>query len=437
MTQTPMNEPIIKVEGLSKHYRIGAQRGIDRSLPEMLMQTAASCARRLTGRAVNNTEMSSDFWALRDVSFEVQRGEVVGIIGHNGAGKSTLLKILSEITDPTEGTATIRGRVGSLLEVGTGFHPELTGRENIYLNGAILGMNSAEVVRKFDDIVSFSEIGAFLDTPVKRYSSGMYTRLAFAVAAHFEPEILIIDEVLAVGDAAFQKKCLGKMGDVARAGRTVLFVSHNLGAVNRLCHRCVYLRHGRVEMVGPSPLVIRRYLEDSAQDLGARQITGQDSRDVRFLGVGITDAAGRPTTQLDFSSDSLLTIDYRVHQLVEDLHVTFRLFNDAGVAVLFASDTEYTFGRDIKTTEPGEYRATIRLPGHTLFPGRYRVDLNADIHRVRVCGAAVNCLNFEIVSTGELNADESGWGVIYPRLDWQTRPISKRDSDSTPARIAA
>ncbi|MCE9591939.1 MAG: ABC transporter ATP-binding protein [Planctomycetes bacterium] len=420
-----MSDPIIRVEGLGKRYRIGGRNGIDRSLPEAVMQTAADWARRLTGRrAADAAPHQSDFWALRDVSFDIQPGEVVGIIGQNGAGKSTLLKILSEITDPTEGTATIRGRIGSLLEVGTGFHPELSGRENIYLNGAILGMSSAEVARKFNDIVAFSEIGAFLDTPVKRYSSGMYTRLAFAVAAHFEPEVLIIDEVLAVGDAAFQKKCLGKMGDVARAGRTVLFVSHNLGAINRLCHRCVYLKEGRAVMVGPSPLVVRRYLEDTAKGLGGRTVDDQDNSDVQFTHAAITDAVGRTTSQIDFSDDGFLTIDYRVRRRLDDLHVTFRLYNDAGVAVLFASDTEYTFGRNVGVTEPGDYRATIRLPGHLLFPGRYRLDLIGELHRVRICGSAANCLNFEIVSTGELNPEEGGWGIIYPKLDWETRQVT-------------
>src|SRR5215510_11059946 len=229
----------ISVERLSKQYRINAVGGSYRTLRESLMEGAAALWQRLRGRApasASGDDGAAELWALRDVSFEVQPGEVLGVVGRNGAGKSTLLKVLSRITSPTAGQVDLRGRVGSLLEVGTGFHPELTGRENIFLNGAILGMSRREVARKFDDIVDFAEISRFLDTPVKRYSSGMYTRLAFAVASHLEPEILIVDEVLAVGDAAFQKKCLGKLGEVSRVGgRTVLFVTHNMGAVTSLC----------------------------------------------------------------------------------------------------------------------------------------------------------------------------------------------------------
>ena len=251
-----MNDDIaIQVEGLGKRYTLGQQVNLTRTfretlvtLPRFLMQKAKRSADRLAPPAAvgkaDKSVSSNTFWALRDVSFNVQRGEVIGVIGRNGAGKSTLLKILSRITSPTEGYARIHGRVGSLLEVGTGFHPELTGRENIYLNGAILGMRKKEIDRKFDEIVAFAEIDRFLDTPVKRYSSGMGVRLAFAVAAHLEPEILVIDEVLAVGDAAFQKRCLGKMGDITRGGRTVLFVSHNMGAINELCNRCILLEGG-------------------------------------------------------------------------------------------------------------------------------------------------------------------------------------------------
>ncbi len=257
-----MGEPenIIRVDDLSKRYVIShaEERGRYATLRETLSKGMKSLAGRLLGRrAAGPTH--EEFWALRDVSFEVKRGEVVGVIGRNGAGKSTLLKILSRITEPTSGRIEIDGRVASLLEVGTGFHPELTGRENIYLNGAILGMSRIEIRRKFDEIVAFAEIEKFLDTPVKRYSSGMYMRLAFAVAAHLEPEILIVDEVLAVGDAAFQKKCLGKMGEVAKGGRTVLFVSHNLSMIQQLCTKGIYLREGTLERVGPIQELIDQY----------------------------------------------------------------------------------------------------------------------------------------------------------------------------------
>jgi lipopolysaccharide transport system ATP-binding protein len=262
-----MSDTVIKVENLSKQYRIGSAVDRHQTFREALTDTFTYPFRRLK-HAFNKGNAASDgnpeyIWALKDVSFEVKQGEVVGIIGRNGAGKSTLLKVLSRITEPTEGRATLRGRVGSLLEVGTGFHSELTGEENIYLSGTILGMKSNEISRKFDEIVAFAEVEKYLDTPVKRYSSGMYVRLAFAVAAHLEPEILVVDEVLAVGDAEFQKKCLGKMGDVATAGRTVLFVSHNMAAVQSLCRTAFQLESGRIVRTGDSKKVVSEYLSGS------------------------------------------------------------------------------------------------------------------------------------------------------------------------------
>jgi lipopolysaccharide transport system ATP-binding protein len=254
-----MNNVVIRVESLSKQYRINLVRDRYRTLRDEI----ASGVRSLFWRKGHSREEAETFWALKDVSFEVTRGEVVGIIGRNGAGKSTLLKVLSRITEPTEGRATIHGRVGSLLEVGTGFHGELSGRENVYLNGAMLGMKKAEIDRKFDEIVAFSEVGSFIDTPVKRYSSGMYVRLAFAVAAHLEPEIVIVDEVLAVGDVAFQKKCLGKIEGMANQGRTVLFVSHNMAAIQALCSRAICMSTGRIVADGPVLDVIRDYSVES------------------------------------------------------------------------------------------------------------------------------------------------------------------------------
>ena len=257
-----MSEVVIRAEGLGKKYLIGHETGRERytALRDVLARSAKgfvrSAADMIRGRQLVSGDSVEEFWALKDVSFEVKRGEVVGIIGRNGAGKSTLLKILSRITEPSVGRVEIRGRVASLLEVGTGFHPELTGRENIYLNGAVLGMTRAEIRRKFEEIVAFAEVEKFLDTPVKHYSSGMYVRLAFAVAAHLEPEILVVDEVLAVGDAEFQKKCLGKMQDVAGHGRTVLFVSHNVGAIQALCGSCLYLKGGVVEATGSTPAML-------------------------------------------------------------------------------------------------------------------------------------------------------------------------------------
>src|SRR2546423_4240816 len=260
-----MSDIAIQVEGLSKRYRIGGEQERYKTLRGTLTDTATAPFRALRStfrrRGRQRSNGNNSFWALKDVSFEIKRGEVVGVIGRNGAGKSTLLKVLSRITEPTEGYADILGGVSSLLEVGTGFHLELTGRENIYLNGAILGMKRVEIDRKFDEIVEFAEVGKFIDTPVKHFSSGMHLRLAFAVAAHLEPDILLVDEVLAVGDIAFQQKCLGKMGDVSKSGRTILFVSHNLGAIAQLCSRCIVLSAGRVLEDGTTQQTVAPYMK--------------------------------------------------------------------------------------------------------------------------------------------------------------------------------
>ena len=260
-----MSRPVIVVDGISKSYRLGAKAQARPTLRESLVGVASSAFRR---GADKPREANETFWALKDVSFDVQKGETVGLVGRNGAGKSTLLKILSRITEPTDGIVRLRGRLASLLEVGTGFHPELTGRENVYLNGSILGMTRAEITRKFDEIVAFAEVEQFLDTPVKYYSSGMYVRLAFGVAAHLETQIMIIDEVLAVGDAAFQKKCLGRIGEVTKEGRTVLFVSHNMAAVANLCSRVVVLKHGQVDFDGETEPGLKQYMADAVSDGG-------------------------------------------------------------------------------------------------------------------------------------------------------------------------
>ena len=283
-------KPIIEIEGLGKSYRIGANREKYLSLRDEMAKQAHGFYRRFLSRH-RHVPRDEEFWALKDVSFSVNEGEAVGIIGRNGAGKSTLLKILSKITPPTTGKITLRGRMASLLEVGTGFHPELTGRENVYLNGAILGMTRAEIKRKFDEIVAFAEIEKFLDTPVKRYSSGMYVRLAFAVAAHLDPKILIVDEVLAVGDAEFQRKCLGKMEEVAHSGRTVLFVSHNMAAIENLCRRCVLLKQGAVAFEGPTAQTLPKYLADflrpSSESLATRT-DREGTGSIRLLDVQIS-----------------------------------------------------------------------------------------------------------------------------------------------------
>jgi lipopolysaccharide transport system ATP-binding protein len=303
----------IRVEGVSKKYRIGhVEVPGAHTLRDDLMRLASWPVRRLLRREPSGG--TEDFWALKDVSFEVPEGKVVGVVGRNGAGKSTLFKVLSRITRPTVGRVVIRGRLGSLLEVGTGFHPELTGRENVFLNGAILGMTLPEIRRKFDEIVAFAEIEQFLDTPVKRYSSGMYVRLAFAVAAHLEPEILLLDEVLAVGDAGFQKKCLAKIGDVARSGRTILFVSHNMSAVNRLCERAILLDKGQIALAGRASEVTERYLT-----LGLGRIRGtplaerkdrQGDGRLRLIGLHYEDADGNGVPALACGQEGCLVLEY-------------------------------------------------------------------------------------------------------------------------------
>ena len=360
-----MPDPIISVDGIGKAYRIGLKEERYRTFRDALVGAVKAPFRRLQ-KLRERTTGHDIFWALKDVSFEVQQGEVLGIIGRNGAGKSTLLKILTRITDPTEGTARLRGRVASLLEVGTGFHPELTGRENVYLNAAILGMRKAEIARKFDEIVAFAEIDKFLDTPVKHYSSGMYVRLAFAVAAHLEPEVLLVDEVLAVGDAAFQKKCLGKMSDVARAGRTVLFVSHNMGAVAALCTKALHLASGQVKSIGAATQVVTSYLT------GILGVSGKDLDQLRLPGYGteakIVDASLLSDDRVNilFGEPLVFRIAVASNADLDGLSLGCSLFNSLGACVgtLF---TEETFS--VRRDERMHMRLDVRDP--RLAPGSY------------------------------------------------------------------
>lgn len=322
-----MNSEIaIAIENLGKRYNVDRLRnskdGLRHAIEAALRSPFATFSKRL------KAHQSREFWALRGVSLQVQRGEVVGIIGNNGAGKSTMLKLLSRITEPTEGRISIHGRVASLLEVGTGFHQELTGRENIFLNGAILGMSRAEIMSKFDEIVEFAEIGEFLDTPVKRYSSGMYVRLAFAVAAHLEPEILIIDEVLAVGDAAFQRKCLGKMSNFAQGGRTVLFVSHNLEAVRTLCQRVIWLKGGRIHQDGPAEEVVESYFNAVSSEYSFS--SQNDEYGFSVKGVVLKDAAGRESVQFSPGEDMTVEIDYLAERPIETPYVILAIYGING-----------------------------------------------------------------------------------------------------------
>ncbi len=367
-----MSDVAIRVAGLGKQYRLGGPQERYHTLGDQFRKWTS--LRRLLRRRTRD-EKRPPFWALKDVSFEVKRGEVVGVIGRNGAGKSTLLKILSRITEPTEGEADIHGRVGSLLEVGTGFHPELTGRENVYLNGAILGMRRTEIVRKFDEIVSFAEVEKFIDTPVKHYSSGMYMRLAFAVAAHLEPEILIVDEVLAVGDAEFQKKCLGKMGDVAKGGRTVLFVSHNLGQIRALCRRGVWLEKGQVvadDLIVP---ITERYLAQAQSRIGLavelRNAPRAGDRSVMRLTRLTVNGGSAPRHGEPFEA----RIAYEVTAAASAVSFGVGFATQEGVR-LYTVETDYT-GERFEMAPGSRGAVTIRVAALPLQPAIYTLDLGA------------------------------------------------------------
>ncbi|HEX4439957.1 MAG TPA: ABC transporter ATP-binding protein [Thermoanaerobaculia bacterium] len=394
-----MNPLAIRVQDLGKEYTIGhlAERGLRteqyKTLRESLVRLVSSPA-----RLIRRKRNSESFWALQDVNFDVTEGEVVGVIGRNGAGKSTLLKILSRITEPTHGFAEIHGRVASLLEVGTGFHPELTGRENTYLNGAILGMKRAEIERKFDEIVAFSEVEQFIDTPVKRYSSGMYLRLAFAVAAHLEPEILLVDEVLAVGDAEFQKKCLGKMGDVAREGRTVLFVSHNMSAVQALCPRSILLRKGGVAIDGPTPEVLREYLgylNTSAAQAFENNPDRRGDGAVRLTGARILDSHGRHVERLVAGTPITLEFGYENTVGADHVEVNLGIINHLGTAVAHFSTKVAGFSVDDLGARG---TLTCHIPKLPLPPGDYRVAISVD-YKGRDTDKIPNALAFSVDSS--------------------------------------
>ena len=367
-----MRDIVIRAKALGKCYRIGHNAQAERytALRDVVARTARNFARSardmLGGRQLVGGDEVEEFWALRNLDFEIKRGDVVGIIGRNGAGKSTLLKILSRIAEPTTGRVEIKGRVASLLEVGTGFHPELTGRENIYLNGAILGMTRAEIRHKFDEIVAFAEIEKFLDTPVKRYSSGMYVRLAFAVAAHLEPEILIVDEVLAVGDVQFQQKCLGKMQDVAnKDGRTVLFVSHTLSAVRQLCKSGLLLEKGALIGVGTANAIADLYLGSIAKKRSGADI----SIGTRFTHVSLVDSAGSQVTAISPESEAYIELEIRVG-LGTEVSAGLTIYNQLDVPLVLCASG---YG-GVKGLTHGEYRYLVKVPSELLPPGLYRIE---------------------------------------------------------------
>ena len=398
----------LRASGLGKRYRVGNQA---ERRPGFLGGVAS----------LLSASPMSDFWALRGVDLEIRQGDTLGLLGRNGAGKSTLLKILSRITPPTEGRVEVFGRIASLLEVGTGFHPELTGRENVFLNGAILGMTRADIHKRFEEIIEFAEIGRFLDTPVKRYSSGMYTRLAFAVAAHLEPDILLVDEVLAVGDFAFQKKCLGKMDSVAKEGRTVVFVSHNLGAISKLFKRDAFFESGALRSIGQTATVLADYLGFAGGGNGYQELAPV-SGVASLLSLGLGPPDGQALGVVDVADGCSVFITYLVRGPVKSLELSITLFDKNGSPLFVSSLTPDGAGSD---HSEGRYSASVRLPGNFLAPGRY--SLSAALHRpnVQVLDARSDVLAWTVEDTGSSLTRYAGqdFGSIIVNLDWSVSGI--------------
>jgi lipopolysaccharide transport system ATP-binding protein len=429
----------ITAEGLGKTYLIRHQTGRSYlALRDVLAERARRAGQRVIhprGGSASTDPSREEFWALQDVSFTIKPGERVGIIGRNGAGKSTLLKILSRITDPSAGRLGIRGRVASLLEVGTGFHPELTGRENIYLNGAVLGMSRVDIKRKFDEIVAFAEVEQFLDTPVKRYSSGMYVRLAFAVAAHLEPEILIVDEVLAVGDASFQKKCLGKMEDVGREGRTVIFVSHNMAAITRLCERGILLDKGHAMADGPAHQIAGSYLRSGLGSTGTREwndpwrAPGNDV--VKLARVSVRSEEGKIVDAIDIRRPVSVEMEYEVLKPNWVLVPNFQFFTEDGTCAFIVHDFESEWRRQPRPV--GRFRSSMCIPGNFFAEGNLSVvaamgtydPFTAHFHEV-------DTVAFQVVDTIEGDSARGDYagplpGVVRPTFPWHNEMLSAQE----------
>nr|WP_199298920.1 ABC transporter ATP-binding protein [Trichocoleus sp. FACHB-46] len=427
---TGVSDTVIRVENLGKKYIIGhQQQGRSRytALRDVLADGTKSIGRRILNPFAQQplSPTKEEFWALKDVSFEIKQGDRVGIIGRNGAGKSTLLKLLSRITEPTKGRISIKGRVASLLEVGTGFHPELTGRENIYLNGAILGMSKAEIKKKFDEIVDFAEVEKFLDTPVKYYSSGMYVRLAFAVAAYLEPEVLVIDEVLAVGDADFQKKCLGKMEDAGKTGRTILFVSHNMGAITQLCTKALHLSSGKMLQLGSVNSVVANYLNSTICIEGEKQLH-QNGNEVRrfkkffFKRVSITNHDSHPTIDIDVRHPFFIKLQYESTVPLNEIELSVRIDTSDGRPVLTSLQSDYAPEKlSMPVTLDGE--VDIKFPGMFLMPGSYLVTIAAHKPLIEMFDIHEHVLSFNILETGTTFAkyeQHHNIGVVIVDLPW-------------------
>jgi lipopolysaccharide transport system ATP-binding protein len=459
-----MSRTVIQVEGLGKRYRIG-QPARHNALSHLIGNALRAPVRLLRGSNHNSggqanggssdgpsssTNMNTNYggppfiWALKDVSFEVKEGEVVGLIGRNGAGKSTLLKILARITRPTEGHAEIRGRVGSLLEVGTGFHPELTGRENVFMSGAVLGMRAAEIKRKFDEIVAFSEVERFLDTPLKHYSSGMQMRLAFAVAAHLEPEVLFVDEVLAVGDVAFQKKCLGKMSEVASHGRTILFVSHNVAAVTRLCNRCILVDSGTIQKDGPTHDVMNTYLRSVRTTSASREWeTANAPGDgvVRLRAVRVRSPEGQVAETFDIRRPIGIEVVFDVLEGGQVLTPNLHVFDETGINLFISHDVDPTWRR--RPRPAGRYVSTAWIPGNFLAEGTFvvgaaittMVSMNVRLYEREA-------IAFDVIDSRDWDSARGDYagplpGVVRPLLKWETSYKAERTDNESLIDISA
>ncbi|HLA86612.1 MAG TPA: ABC transporter ATP-binding protein [Anaerolineales bacterium] len=424
----------ISVKNIGKQYKIGAAESKFRynMLRDVIVDTfyaPVRIAKAMIGKSDRRSNQNY-VWALKNVSFDLEEGKVLGIVGRNGAGKSTLLKILSRVTEPTVGTVSVRGRVGSLLEVGTGFHPELTGRENIYMNGAILGMRRAEIDSKFDEIVDFSEVTQYIDTPVKRYSSGMYLRLAFAVAAHLEPEILVVDEVLAVGDAEFQRKCLGKMGDVAQQGRTVLFVSHNMSAILRLTQEAIVLNKGQMLMRGPTQEAVDFYLSSGQSQAGERNWDADEipaaSQLFKPISLKIKNRSGKVVDTVRSIEPVTVEFEYQLDAPVTGLRVGFYLSTMRGEYVLTSFDTdEPRLFEKHDTRNTGHYISRAEIPADIFNEGRYSIGVNASSFGVRRYFMDENAIAFNVDITGApgMQWTEPRVGPVRPRLNWKIEKL--------------
>jgi lipopolysaccharide transport system ATP-binding protein len=428
-----MDDIAIRVENLSKRYYIGEAQERHDTLRDVLADAFRAPLRRagelLRGQATGAADLDETIWALKDVTFDVKRGEVVGIIGRNGAGKSTLLKIFSRITEPTAGYADIHGRVGSLLEVGTGFHKELTGRENVYLNGAILGMRRSEIERKFDEIVAFAEVERFIDTPVKHYSSGMYLRLAFAVAAHLEPEILLVDEVLAVGDVRFQTKCLNKMQDVEQEGRTILFVSHSMPSITRLCERAILLEDGKIVQDGPSHQVVSTYLNAGLGMAAAREwpdpARAPGGEVARLRAVRVRTEEKQVTDVVDIRRPVGIEMEYEVLKPGYVLLPHYDVYNEQGVHIFKAMDHDPAWRRQPRPA--GRYVSTAWIPGNFLAEGTVFVTAGlVTLNPVALQYYERDAVTFQVVDSFDGDSVRGDWsgrigGVVRPLLEWDTQ----------------